>query len=29
VLGGVGTLVVIGIWAWAFPELRNADQIRS
>ena len=26
-LGGVGTLVVIGIWAWAFPELRNADQI--
>lgn len=27
VLGGVGTLVVIGIWAWAFPELRNADQI--
>jgi len=23
----VGTLVVIGIWAWAFPELRNADQI--
>jgi hypothetical protein len=29
VLGGVGTLVVIGIWAWAFPELRNADQITS
>jgi len=27
VLGGVGTLVVIGIWAWAFPELRNADRI--
>ncbi len=27
VLGGVGTLVVIGIWAWVFPELRNADQI--
>jgi hypothetical protein len=27
VLGGMGTLVVIGIWAWAFPELRNADQI--
>ena len=29
VLGGVGTLVVIAIWAWAFPELRNADQITS
>lgn len=29
VLGGVGTLLVIGIWAWAFPELRNADQISN
>src|SRR5579862_8310449 len=29
VLGGIGTLVVIGIWAWAFPELRNADQITN
>jgi MFS family permease len=29
VLGGVGTLVVIGIWAWLFPELRNADQLTS
>ena len=27
VLGGVGTLVVIGLWAWIFPELRKADQI--
>jgi MFS family permease len=27
VLGGVGTLVVIAIWAWRFPELRQADQI--
>lgn len=26
VLGGVGTLVVIAIWAWRFPELRQADQ---
>jgi MFS family permease len=26
VLGGVGTLVVIGLWAWLFPELRKADQ---
>ncbi len=23
VLGGVGTLVVIGIWTWIFPELRR------
>ena len=29
VLGGVGTLVVIGIWAWAFPELRQADRITA
>jgi MFS family permease len=27
VLGGVGTLVVIGLWAWLFPELRKADQL--
>ncbi|HWX91240.1 MAG TPA: MFS transporter [Terriglobales bacterium] len=27
VLGGVGTLCVIGLWAWLFPELRNADQL--
>jgi MFS family permease len=27
VLGGIGTLVVIAIWAWRFPELRKADQL--
>ena len=27
VLGGVGTLVVIALWAWIFPELRKADQL--
>jgi MFS family permease len=26
VLGGVGTLVVIAIWAWQFPELRRASE---
>ncbi len=26
VLGGVGTLGIIAIWAWLFPELRQADQ---
>src|ERR1700704_4990440 len=29
VLGGIGTLVVIGIWAWLFPELRKADQLTA
>jgi MFS family permease len=29
VLGGVGTLVVIAIWAWRFPELRKADQLTT
>jgi hypothetical protein len=28
VLGGAGTLCVIGLWAWLFPELRNADQLQ-
>ena len=27
VLGGVGTLVVVAIWAWKFPELRRAEQL--
>ena len=27
VLGGVGTLLVIGMWAWLFPELRGADRL--
>ena len=26
VAGGVGALVVTGIWAWQFPELRRADR---
>jgi len=29
VLGGVGTLLVIAIWAWRFPELRQADRMVS
>ena len=29
ILGGVGTLVVIAIWAWIFPELRRAQQVRG
>jgi MFS family permease len=27
VLGGVGTLLVIAVWAWMFPELRKADRL--
>ena len=26
VLGGIGTLVIIAIWAWLFPELRTATE---
>jgi MFS family permease len=29
VLGGIGTLVVIGLWAWLFPELRNVGELAS
>src|SRR5271169_618843 len=27
VLGGIGTLVVIAVWAWLFPELRHAGEL--
>jgi MFS family permease len=29
VIGGVGAILVTGLWAWMFPELRNADQLTS
>jgi len=29
VLGGVGTLIVIGLWAWWFPELRQAGELHA
>jgi MFS family permease len=29
VLGGVGTLVVIALWAWLFPELRHAGDLHA
>jgi len=29
VLGGVGTLAVIGLWAWLFPDLREAGDLLS
>ncbi|HEY2352495.1 MAG TPA: MFS transporter [Candidatus Acidoferrum sp.] len=27
VFGGIGTLLVTALWAWRFPELRNADRL--
>jgi hypothetical protein len=27
VLGGVGTLVIVALWAWMFPQLRKADRL--
>ena len=29
ILGGVGTLLVVGLWAWMFPELRRVDKLTS
>jgi MFS family permease len=29
VLGGIGAIVVTGLWAWYFPELRNADKLTA
>jgi MFS family permease len=29
VLGGIGTLVVIAVWAWLFPELRRAGELTA
>ena len=28
IIGGAGTLVVVALWAWLFPDLRKADQLR-
>ena len=27
VLGGVGTLVIVGLWSWLFPQLRQMDRL--
>ena len=27
ILGGAGTLIVVALWAWLFPELRDADKL--
>jgi hypothetical protein len=29
ILGGVGTLIVIALWTWWFPELRHAGPLHT
>jgi MFS family permease len=29
VYGGIGTLIVTGLWAWSFPELRRVEKLTS
>jgi len=29
VLGGLGTIAIVGMWCWFFPSLRRADQLQS
>jgi MFS family permease len=29
VIGGIGTLIVTGLWAWGFPELRRFEKLTS
>jgi MFS family permease len=29
VLGGIGTLVVVALWTWWFPDLRNAGELHG
>ncbi|HXT25854.1 MAG TPA: MFS transporter, partial [Candidatus Eisenbacteria bacterium] len=26
-LGGIGAMVITGLWAWIFPQLRKVDQL--
>ena len=29
VIGGAGTLAVVGLWSWLFPDLRNYDKLED
>lgn len=29
IIGGTGTLAVVALWSWLFPDLRNADQLAA
>jgi hypothetical protein len=27
ILGGIGAIVVTGLWAWMFPQLRKVNEL--
>jgi hypothetical protein len=29
VVGGIGTLVIVGLWMWWFPSLRKRQRLQS
>jgi hypothetical protein len=29
VLGGAGTIAIVALWAWLFPELRRVDRLNA
>ena len=29
IIGGLGTLIVVALWVWKFPKLRDADELNS
>jgi hypothetical protein len=29
VLGGLGTLIVVGVWIWRFPALGHVDRLKD
>ena len=29
VVGGVGTCLVVALWAWLFPDLRRVDELQA
>jgi hypothetical protein len=29
VIGGIGTLIVVGLWMWGFPALRERERLES
>jgi hypothetical protein len=28
IVGGLGTIAIVALWAWLFPSLRRADALR-
>jgi hypothetical protein len=29
IIGGAGTLAVVALWSWLFPDLRNAERLTA